>query len=222
MHRLLRPLCLVAALAFSLPGSAVAEVIPSIAIYNGTEKITSIGGGDTNGGDEGDATGRRRQPVYIAIDRNTGDVQRVRLNNRTRRFFVEPPVRYNQVFPRTGGRRPKDHVRLMLVNHATPVEGGFTDSSSYYDGKFVSSVITSAGLSSAYPRLLKWGYAFQFSGFESNDPAVIRFPQIDTGTAVLSLNRALTKGSAGKTLEDAINVITGALISRRYQSSNPS
>lgn len=215
MHRLLRLFCLAAVLPLVSPSFAGGGS-ESIAIYAGTEKITSIGGGDTNSGAEGDATGRRRQRVYIAIDRNTGDIQRVRLNSRIRKFFVESAVRYNQVFPRTGGRRSKDHVRLMVVNHATPAEGGYTDSSSHYDGRLSTSVITNAGLSSAYPRLLKWTYAFQFSGFESNDPAVIRFPQIDSGTGLLSLNRVLTQGSVGKNLADAINVITGALLQRRY------
>lgn len=214
MHRFTRLLSPVAAF-LALASTTLADVPDSIAVYMGTEKITSIGGGNTNSS-PGSSTGKRRQPVYIAIDTNFGTVQRVRLRPSVRKYHVEDPVEFAQVFPQTGGRRSKEHVRLMVVNHTEPQPGEFTNAVSIYDGRTLSSVMNSSGLSSPYPRVLKWTFAFQYSGFEVAPPAVTTYPQIDTGTAVLSLNKALTKASAGKTLSATIDVITGALAQRRY------
>jgi len=209
LARILRPL------AFLLFTSAAFAGTDSIAIYLGTEKITSTGGGNSNSGN-GSSSGARRQPVYLAINTATGDVQRVALNTRTKKYTVEAPVTYDQVFPQTGGRRSKEFVRLMLVTRTSPQAGEFTNTASQYDGRTLDSVIISAGLTNAYPRVLMWSFDFQYSGFVVAPPGVTTFPQIDTGRATLSLNKPLTKAAAGKTLAQAIDVIRGALTQRRY------
>ena len=214
VHDSTRPTPLPLAFIF-LTSTAFAGDPESIAIYLGTEKIASTGGGNSNSGN-GSSSGTRRQPVYLAIDTTTGDVQRVALNTRTKKFLVEAPVRFDQVFPQTGGRRSKEFARLMLVTRTTPQAGEFTNTASQYDGRTLDSVITSAGLTLAYPRVLTWSFDFQYSGFVVAPPGVTTFPQIDTGRATLSLNKPLTRAAAGKTLAQALDVIRGALTQRRY------
>lgn len=209
LARFLRPL------AFILLTSTAFAGGDSIAIYLGTEKIASTGGGTSISGN-GSSTGSRRQAVYLAIDTATGDVQRVALNGRTREFTVEAAVRFDQVFPQTDARRPKEFVRLMLLAHTSPQAGEFTNVVSQYDGRTLDSVITSAGLTRAYPRVLTWSFDFQYSGFVVAPPGITNFPQIDTGRATLSLNKPLTNAAAGKTLAQAIDVIRGALTQRRF------
>lgn len=212
MHRLariLRPLILILLTTAAFGGGE------SVAIYTGTEKITSTGGGNSNSGN-GSSTGKRRQSVYIAIDATSGDVQRVILNTRTKKFTVEAAVRFDQVFTETSGRRSKEFVRLMLATRGTPQPGQFTNTASQYDGRTLDSVIENAGLTLAYPRVLTWSFDFQNSGFVATPPDITTYPQIDSGRATLSLNKALTKTSAGKTLAQAIDVIRGALTQRHY------
>ena len=218
MHRLARLVSPIAFFAMVL--TSFAGGTEGIAIYAGTEKITSVGGGNSNSGD-GSSSGKRRQPVYIAVDVNTGDVQRVRYTLRTKKYVVEDAVRFNQVIPQTAGRRSREFVRLMLAKHVDQQPGEFTDISSHYDGRTADSVIDSVELPVAYPRIFKWTFAFQYSGFELAPPGVTTFPQIDTGSAVLSLNKALTRASAGKPLADAINIIIGSLTARRYSAETP-
>ena len=215
MHRIarvLRPLVLTLLLA----STAHADLPDSVAIYTGTERFVSTGGGNTPSL-EGSSSGKRRQPVYLAINLADGMVQRVVLKPAIRKFVVEPAVAFDQISAKNGARRPKEYVRLMLVNHSVPGPGQFTNTSSIYDGRALDTVITSAGLTRAFPRVLTWDFDFQNSGFLATPPDVTTYPQFDTGRAVLSLNKALTKGAVGKTLSDAIDVITGALIARRYQ-----
>lgn len=202
-------------LALILSTSAAFAGGESVAIYAGTEKIDSTGGGNSNSGN-GSSTGKRRQPVYIAIDSDSGNVQRVVLKPRTKQFVVESAIQFDQVFPVTEGRRAKEFVRLMLVSHTAPRVGEFTNTSSQYDGRTLDSVVDSAGLTRAYPRVLTWGFNFQYSGFVVAPPGVTTFPQIDTGRATLSLNKALSKACVGKNLADSLNVIRGALTQRRY------
>jgi hypothetical protein len=214
MHRLarvLRPL----ALTLLLTAAAHAGDPDSVAIYTGVERFSSTGGGNTPSR-EGSASGRRRQTVYIAINLEDGMVQRVVIKHSTRKFVVEPPVAFDQIFAKNGASRPREYVRLMLVNHNVPGPGQFTNTSSIYDGRALDTVINSAGLTRAYPRVLTWDFDFQNSGFLATPPDVTTYPQLDTGRATLSLNKALTKGAVGKTLDDSIDVITGALIARHY------
>lgn len=211
MYRLTRLLCLSALLSSGLPSFAA----DSVAVYAGTEKITSTGGGNSNSSD-GSSTGVRRQPVFIAIDTATGTVQRVTLQPAKRKFTVEAAVDFDQTFNSTGTRRPKQFTRLMLVNHTDKQPGEFTNTASQYDGRSIDTVIASAGLAMAYPRVLKWSFDFQYSGFVVAPPDVTTFPQIDSGTALLSLNRNITKASVGKNLDMTMDVIRGVLTGRHY------
>lgn len=214
MSRLFWLSCLGAAALLSVPARAV----DSIAIYTGIAKISSVGGGNSNSSN-GSSTGKRREPVYLAIDTTTGVVQRVTLNTRLKQFTVEDPTTFFQTSSQTDARRPRKFARLMLVKHSDLQEGGFTDVSSQYEGQALDSVITSAGLTVAYPRVLKWAYNFQYSGFEVAPPAVTTYAQIDTGSALFSLNRSITKAAVGKDLSSSIDVITGFLTARRYKAA---
>lgn len=212
MHRLIRLLC---PLVLILLAQSAAAGAPSIAIYAGTEKISSTGGGNTPS-NPGVATGSRRQPVYIAIDVETGEVQRVVVKPRTRQFVVEAAVQFDQVFAESGGRRSREFVRLMLVARTSPQAGEFTNTAIQYDGRTIDSTTDTAGLTRAFPRVLTWSLKVQYSGFAVAPPGITFFPQIDNGRATLSLNKALTRTAAGGTLADAINVIKGALTQRRF------
>lgn len=189
-----------------------------IAIYSGTERYSAFGGG-IGSSDEGSATGKRRQPVFIVVDGDTGQVVRVRLISKTKTYVVESPAQYVQVYARTpAGRRQKEYVRLMLVSVTQPQAGETVQISSQYDGRTMDSLIATVGLERAYPRVLRWQYEFQDTEYVTGVPEVVTPAQIDSGTATLSLHRILTRtaNEGNKTLADAVDLVRGLLAARKY------
>gem|GEM_PF-6388466 len=224
MNRLHNLLCSLALTVFVSPVFAGGNGSGQIAIYAGTEKFSSTGGGTSNSGG-GEATGKRRQPVFIVIDGATGEVQRIALNSKARTYKVESAATFQQVFVKTEkpARNPREYVRLMLLSDTQPQPGEVVKISSQYDGRTLDSLVSSLGLVRAYPRVLKWQFEFLDSEYVTGVPAVTNYAQIDSGTALLSINRILTEtaNATDMTLADAIILVQGTLAKRKYTPEAP-
>jgi hypothetical protein len=218
--RTLRDMCTplsALSILLTLALAPLAQAAGDIAIYRGVEKYSSVGGGTSNSG-EGSSSGKRRQSIYLLVNTATGDVQKVRLTQKPKRFTVESAVRFDQVRANTGGRRSKETVRLTFLNRQTPTENQTTSFFSQYEGRTSPSLESTVLLRAPYARVLRWNFFFQYSGFTVDPPTVSAFPQIDTGSTVLALDRNLTSVAnlSEATLAGAVDIVRGSLAQKGF------